>query len=194
MTKDKGFTLLELCICLMIFGIFIECLGGFYSQCSMRYNQFREQLELTHEGQNVEDFIRSSIRKADRVKIKTTSGKVIEAITNEESDRESDVVEESLKRIECVRTSVVKGKQITEKYRIEMRKSGGEYSGRHALIYSGGNVINIISEQVENIKVTCHRGSNNVQFECSLQKEGQTNPSIHYTKNFSESLEYKANL
>lgn len=192
MTKEKGFTLLELCMCLVIFGVFIECLGGFFNQCSMRYRQYREQLELTQEGQNVEDFIRDCIRRADKVQIKTESGKVIEAIDQALGVQASDIESERLWKIECVRTAVEKGTRITEKYRLEMKKSGGNYSGKYALVYSGGYVSNIVSEQIENIKVTKDKDSDRVLFECSLQKENEGNTRINYTKCFSESLEYKA--
>lgn len=194
MVKEKGFTLLELCMCLVLFGIFIECLDGFLTQCTMRYKQYRSQLELTNEGQNVEDFIRNGIRKADKVQIKTESGKVIQAINQSLGQQESDIENEKLVKIECVSTVIEDGRQMTKKYRLEVKKSGEDYSGQYALVYNGGDVSNIISEQIEHIRVTREKGSNRVQFECSLQKKDQTNIPLNYTKCFSESIENKGHI
>lgn len=191
MTKEKGFTLLELCICLVLFGIFIECLGGFLTHCVMRYKQYRNQLELTNEGQNVEDFIREGIRKAEKVQIKTESGKVIEAINPSLSHETADIEKEQLERIKCVRTVVEDGRQMTKTYRLEIKKSGSSCPGKYTLVYNGGYVSNVICDQIEYIKVTRKKDSNRIQFECRLEKKDETNKTLNCVKRFSESIQDK---
>ena len=77
-SSEKGFTLLELCVCFILFSIFLECIWGFFTHIYMNYYTFNRQVNLDNEANNVEAFIRDNIRAAYELKISVEGG-IIEA-------------------------------------------------------------------------------------------------------------------
>lgn len=191
--NQKGFTLLELCMCLILLGIFLESISEFYTRCCHGYQVFYEQLMLEHEGENIETFIQSSIRKANKVKVTTQEGSKIEGGRNCEELGEK-VEGENLKKIKCVSIVFINGLEKEETYSIELVDNHGKGAGKYVLVYvgDGGKTRNVISDQVESIQITKGNQSNIIEFQCLLHKEkNESNKRITFSQKFSVSLAHK---
>lgn len=200
--NEGGFTLLETCISFVLFAIMIESIWGFFSTIYINYLQFEQQVSMNSERINVEDFIKREIRSADKVRILTTSGEQIE-VTYKTSTNNVEVKDKLLKSIkyrvkvpktigigyeekECeivLRTvSTIDGTKGTKELSYSVKAKGG--------IPVATNYT-VISEMIENIKVTSYKDSDLVEFTCEFQKRNENNNKLKITKRFIESLEYK---
>lgn len=193
--KEQGFTLLEMMVCFIIFGIFLECLWGFYTHIHINHVTFNQQVKLTSEGDNIEAFIRESIRDAKKVKI-TTSGSGGVGEEEIESGHMNDVQQLELIKIEFTRVVDEGGTPTEKSCMLEITNNGASDIGKgaHNLVYKVDSSEKIISDQIENIKVTSKKDSNLVTFECVLCKKDETNSRLKVTKQFSESLAYKEHM
>lgn len=193
MKEQTGFTLLELCMCLILLGIFLESISDFYGRCCHGYQVFYEQLMLEHEGENIEAFIQSSIRKANKVKVTTQEGSSIEEVRN--SNELGEKVEgENLKKIKCASIVFINGLEKEETYCIELVDNHGKGAGKYALVYegAGGKTRNVISDQIESIQITKDKQSNIIEFQCLLHKEkNESSKRITFSQRFSVSLAHK---
>ncbi|MBP3887075.1 MAG: hypothetical protein J6F30_05400 [Cellulosilyticum sp.] len=191
MKKANGFTLLEMCLCFILFAIFIEWVGTYYVHVSNNSKILHEQIELMNESDNIEAFLHESIRNATQLRI-ITEGAIIE------SSHKEDVISGELVKMEFIRATNKKETSNDEVCCVEISNNvrATEAKGKHNLIYKvegkGGH--KVISDQVETIKVTSYANSNIVTFECTLHKEGETNSRLIYKKVFSESLDYKGHI
>ena len=191
MKKANGFTLLEMCLCFILFAIFIEWVGTYYVHVSNNSKILHEQIQLMNESDNIEAFVHESIRDATQLRI-ITEGAVIE------SSHKEDVISCELVKIEFIRERNKGQISNDEVCYVEMSNNvrATEVKGKHNLIYKveGKGGYKVISDQVETIKVTSYANSNIVTFECILHKKGETNSRLIYTKSFSESLDYKGHI
>lgn len=192
--QENGFTLVELCACIILFGIFLECILGFYTHVYLNYMHLRQQLSLASEGNDIEIFIKDCIREAEQVKV-VVDGAEIENVTDINDIHNQDVIDQDLHKIEFTR-KIKRGTGYEEqKCSIEMVNMD-EYKkekGKCKLVYKVDEkaTSNTISDQIENIKVTSYKHSNIVEFKCLLKKKDETHLRCTYTKVFSESLAYK---
>lgn len=200
--NEEGFTLLEMCISFILFAIMLESIWGFFSTIYINYLQFAHQVSINSEVMNVEDFIKQEIRLADKVLIITTSGEQIE-VTYKTSTNNIEVKDKSLKTIKyMVKMPKTNGPGYKEKeceITLDTVSTIDMAKGTQKLSYSvksiGGIPVvtnnTVISEMIENIKVTSYKDSDLVEFTCEFQKRNETNNRLKITKKFTESLEYK---
>lgn len=200
--NEKGFTLLEVCVSFILFAIMLESICGFLSNIYSNYIQFNQQVSINSEATTVEDFIKQELRAADKVLIITTTGEQIE-VTYKASKHNIEVKDKSLQKIQY-RVKVPKTSGIGyEEKECEMvltRTSStdatkGTYQLNYSVTFKGGGSVGsnktLVSEMIENIKVTRYKDSDLVEFSCAFQKKNETNSKLKITKKFTESLEYK---
>lgn len=181
MKKLKGFTLIEMSISLLIGSIVLQTLLGFYLQIYKESQLFHEQVYLRNEAYNIENYLRLYIRQAEKIKVITTEGHVIEPLSEE-----NDVIEESLASITIFREVQNEKKDIT----LILEPNGPEEKkwGEKKLYYYGN--ANIISYQIKDIKVTSFKDRNELIFTGSVHLKGEGKPK-EYTFTFTESIAHK---
>lgn len=184
MFKSKGFTLIEVSISLLLGSILLQALLSFYIQLYRESQIFTQQVTLRNEAYNVENYLRLYIRQAEKIKIVTTKGKVIEPLAD------NDVVEESLNSIMFIHK--VQNIKTSTNIVLETNNSTSlEISpiGKKRLYYYGTS--NVISNLVEDITITYFKDIEEVMFHCTLNKMNEENPNLIYTFTFTESIAHK---
>ena len=188
--KREGFTLLEMCMSLILFTIMLEGLWGFFTNIYVDYIQFMLQTALNSEASTIEDYISEYIRSADKIKITTEDG-IIEVVG---SPNNVEVHKAHLKKIEgIIKTPKADGSGFYEKKSDVVRSLDEKGNEVYKLTYSvnGSGTSNLISDEIESIKVTSKKASNLVIFECRLQKAGETNERLKVSRKFTESIANK---
>lgn len=195
--KEKGFTLIEVIMAIMLFGILLEGIGGFFSTTYTAFTQFDKKVILNNEATAVEDFMRDYIRRADEIKIFVTRPTIIEPIQVYPNANPSTTISgETLKYIEIVRKvqTAASGGGIVEtieKCKIELAPNYASDQGAYKLKYIVGTNERIISDQIENIKIAITKDSNLVEIECMIAKKSEMSERLKVTVKFTESLRYK---
>ena len=195
MKEQQGFTLLELCICLVLFSIFLEGLWSVYSCFYFDYVKLNQQVSLMNEESNVEEFVRECMREAKQMKI-TVKDQMIQPNMKFDDSNNKDVVDKPLQKIEFTRMLQTSDDTYEEKKcKIEMVYIGGKNSntGKYKLTYEapGKPGANTISDQIEKITVTHYKNSDYVEFTCVMNRMGEQDERLICTEVFSESLAYK---
>ncbi len=179
--NQKGFSLLEIICCFVIFAFLLEGLWGVFGNIYFNYMVFDKQVELDNEGEGIESFIKTYIREADSVKV-YAGGKIITY------DSDPDISHEGL---------------ILEKIELETTLSSGTVrsstivynSASKELSYHSNGGKNLIANEVENIKITRMKGTNLIEFRCELSDQLNTgDPQSQrkkVTTDFSETIDYK---
>lgn len=210
--KQKGFTLLELAVCFVLFAILLEALWGFFGNIYGEFIQFDKKIALNNEADAVESFLRDYIRQADKIKLTMQDGKIIEVIlapttiAPSPNPNNQDVIAGDLKQIEIEKKQLNTAGTAYEiknsKVFVENNTSPTGNQGRLKLSYQllsgiGGSDVggaNLISDQIENIKVTHKKDSDLVEITCIIHKNGETNERLKVTIRFTEDLSYKERL
>ena len=179
--NQKGFSLLEILCCFVIFAFLLQGLWGVFGNIYFNYMVFDKQVELDNEGEGIESFIKTYIREADLVKV-YAGGKIITC------DSESDISHEglALEKIE-LETTLDSG---------TVRSSTIVYDASNKeLSYNSGGAKNLIADEIENIKITRLKGTNLIEFSCDLSAQLNSaepgNERKKITTNFSETIDYK---
>ncbi len=210
--RNKGFTLLEISVCFVLFAILLEALWGFFSNIYGEYMQFDKKVALNNEADAIEGFLRDYIRQADKIKITTQDGKVIEVILAPTvavplpNPNNEDVLDIELKEIEIEKKQLNAAGTAYEiknsKVFVSNNTSPIGKQGRLKLSYlllsgvggSGVGSSKLISDQIENIKVTHKKDTDLVEITCTIHKNGETNNRLKKTFKFTEDLTYKERL
>lgn len=176
---QKGFTVLEVIVALLLFSLLMGSLWQFYGETYRGYISFDQQADLSEQSRLVTNFIREEIRLSDQVTIEVWSGSEKKYINfpSESSDSLTGDLSEILLNTKAG-TSTQKGDRKI--------KLVGE-----SLYYEANHVPSLISDKVDNIKVIKETDSPIIQFECTyaIKKNGTVIQSFQNT--FSESLQYK---
>ena len=206
--REQGFTLLEISVCFILFAILLEALWGFFGNIYGEFLMFDKKVALDNEADTIESFLRDYIRQADKIKITTQDGKTIEVILAPPGTNPNnlDVIDGDLKEIEIEKKQLnVAGSAYetkNSKVIVGNTSSPTGKQGKLQLTYQalsgvgGSNVGSpkLISDQIENIKVTSKKDSDLVEFTCTVHKNGETNVRLKITFRFTEALTYKARL
>lgn len=199
--KEKGFTLLEMSLSFTLFAILLESIWGIFSVIYMQSIELEQQIKLSHEAVSVEEFIRQEIRSADKVCITTTLGDQIQ--TNDLKNLKGiEVKDQPLKSIKYqIKIPKTNGLGYTQKecemvlFTITSDTTRGAKKLNYIVRSIGGTSViansTLVSEMIENIKVTRYKNSNVVEFTCEIQKKNESNPRLKIVRKFTESLEYK---
>lgn len=189
-TKNKGFTLLEVIMAIMLFAILLEGMGHFFSTIYKEFTEFDTKIILNNEATAVEDFMRDYIRMADGITIVTTSDEPI--VPNQTVTRSQEILEE-IEIARRVQTTVSGGssKETIERCKIQVEPNYASDQGSYKLNYVAEGNKRLISDYIENIKVSTTSGSNLVEIECTIAKKVKTNDRLKVTVKFTESLAYK---
>lgn len=206
--REQGFTLLEISVCFVLFAILLEALWGFFGNIYGEFLMFDKKVALDNEADTIESFLRDYIRQADKIKITTQDGKTIEVILAPPGTNPNnlDVIDGDLKEIEIEKKQLnVAGSAYetkNSKVIVGNTSSPTGKQGKLQLTYQalsgvgGSNVgsSKLISDQIENIKVTSKKDSDLVEFTCTIHKNGETNDRLKVTFRFTEALTYKERL
>ncbi len=215
--QEKGFTLLEIAVCFILFAILLESLYGFFGNIYTEFIQTDTKLALNSEADMIESFLSDYIRGADKIKITIKDGadvKVIEVMqpktvprvaTDPNNLNNDEIIDLPLVKIETERkevdTTTSPSSYKINKSEIELTDNPTPRTGKQGemqLNYralpgtSGGP--KLISDQIENIKVSRKKDSDLVEFTCTVHKANETNERLKVTIKFSESLAYKERL
>ncbi len=180
--NSRGFTLLEICVCFILFAILLESLWGFFSNTYAEFLQMDKQVMLNNEADAIQSFIKNYIRQEEKIKITTQDDSIIQVLTgtgNPSSDITGD-----LKSIEGDSSQLKIGTNTPPIARQGLLK----------LEYISGGTSKVVSDQIQNIKVTQKKDSDLVEFVCTLHKAGESNNRSKVTIRFIESLTYKERL
>ena len=206
--REQGFTLLEISVCFILFAILLEALWGFFGNIYGEFLMFDKKVALDNEADTIESFLRDYIRQADKIKITTQDGKTIEVILAppDTNPNNLDVINGDLQEIEIEKKQFNAASSAYEtknsKVIVGNTSSPTGKQGKLQLTYQalsgvgGSNVGSpkLISDQIENIKVTSKKDSDLVEFTCTVHKNGETNDRLKVTFRFTEALSYKARL
>ncbi len=206
--REQGFTLLEISVCFVLFAILLEALWGFFGNIYGEFLMFDKKVALDNEADTIESFLRDYIRQADKIKITTQDGKTIEVILAppDTNPNNLDVINGDLQEIEIEKKQFNAASSAYEtknsKVIVGNTSSPTGKQGKLQLTYQalsgvGGSDVGsskLISDQIENIKVTSKKDSDLVEFTCTVHKNGETNDRLKVTFRFTEALSYKARL
>lgn len=201
MVKEKGFTLLEVILAIMLFGILLEGIGGFFSGIYKEFTYFDTKVVLNNEATAIEDFMRDYIRMADEIKIFIKRPTITDPIqVYPQTNSSTTISGETLSYIEIVRKTQTTASgggivETVEKCNIQLEGNKDKGQGSYKLYYvvknNGVENKRVISDQIENIKIAIAKDSNLVEIECMVGKENETDPRLKTTVEFTESLAYK---
>ena len=219
----KGFTLLEVSVCFVLFAILLELLWGFFGNIYTEFLQFDKKITLNNEAEMIESFFSDYIRGADKVEItvvkKDALGiiqdqKIIEVMLPKEivggvdlknpnnieiSDYELSKIEIEKKQLDATGTIYeTKNSEIVFSYTVtsegERVSRKLEYQALDGIRGTKKGDAKLISNQIENIKVERNIDSNLIEFICTVHREKEINQRLKITFKFSESIAYKERL
>ena len=174
--------MLDISVCFVLFAIFLEGLGGFFGNFYGEFIIFAKKVALNNEADAVVSFLRTYIREAEKIKITTEDGDIIEVIL---SGTHPEIVEKTLATIEVDGSKTIK---------LEAISTPTANQGKMVLKYTSGGTSKVISDKIENIKVTREKNSDIVEFTCTIHKAGEANDRTKVVIKFAESLAYKGKL
>lgn len=180
--KAEGFTLLEAIIAVMLFAILLQFLLSFFASMYLSAKTFQQKTYLEDQARVVKEFVCEQIRKSEQVSIEYVGGS--HPITNvTEAADNFEVIDQPL-----VNIVLDNGKKMSLK--ANPAKSKG--IGKLQLVYIGGGTTpNLISDEIESIKVTREKDSDYISFTCVFCMKGEKDENLILTRTFCESLAYK---
>lgn len=195
---EKGFTLLEAVLAILLFGFVLQMLMNFFFHMYGNGKIFQTQSYLMDNARTVNAFVKEKIRNAEEVRVT-----VKDAAGNE---REFGPILSPTDRIEVSGELVrITFKESTEGYKgIEIKAAASNPNkGQYLLNYVtydgpsdtiGKNAV-LISDMVKSIEVSYKRNSEDVLFKCSYAPQIPKNRNSEViTDTFSESLIYKEKI
>ncbi len=177
--KQKGFSLLEMIIVVLLTVILLEAVLEIFSNVYRETMKFYTKVNYSEELHIVSDFIRDEIRCAEEVSV-VVSDEEHEVI---EPEKTTLATEGRLKEIKLYTKDGTTGK-------IKMIKNRNTQYGKYSLVYEATGTQNLISNLVDDIQVVHEENSSYVTFQCTIAQIGATTRS---KLSFTESLAYKAN-
>jgi prepilin-type N-terminal cleavage/methylation domain-containing protein len=193
---QKGFTVLEVIVALLLFSLLMGSLWQFYGETYRGYISFDQQSDLSEQSRLVTSFIREEIRLSDQVTIVvetdvagTKQTKEIHPPVIPKTEDSSALREGELKRIKLntLSSSRKTSRELWLKDNVLPLKDMGRYS----LYYNANGTDSLISDKVDNIKITREQDASTVQFECTFAIRRDAAVIQEMQNTFSESLEYK---
>lgn len=182
--KERGFTLLEAVVALVLFSLLLQSLLNFFGTMYVNAKEFQEKAYLMDNARSVNDFIREKIRENEKVEIETSAG-IIEPVAKGDTVSEIDGQLKEIKLYTTGNTSI----------KLSVLKDGtGNYypgKGKYKLEYWSGGTPSLISDQIEDIEVKREANSEIVEFTCKFNKHDETNEILKLEETFTESLAYK---
>lgn len=188
--KQKGFSLLEMIVVVLLFSILMQAVLGVFSSIYTGFSIFRNKVNYNDNARIVSDFIRDEIRLADKVRITVSDLGVNKAIDPKVTSGCLNVAGE-LKEIKLYTTDGTIGA-------IKLKANSGTNAkqGKYSLVYQadGSGTQNLISDLVDEMYVTRTTDSDYVTFEYVISKVGVTTTTAQLTQSFTESLAYKEKI
>lgn len=194
---NKGFTLIEITLSIILFSIMIDGLMVCYAHLTYEYSAFKQLEQLKQNAAAVQDFITYYMRTADQIEI----------ITDSIKSQEEGELKEGARRLKFIKcTFEVPNKKNPEEVEIKhcqialdeilsaVEKQGaGKYKLVYAVIENNQSKNNnLISDLIEQIIVCEDKERQVVEFECRFKKRDEENERLQVTKYFTESLAYKS--
>ena len=175
---QKGFSLLEAVLALLLFALLMDGLFDFFGKTYADYIRFDNKVTNMNEARVISDFIRSEIRGADEVAIllvedeKMITKGNLEAITG--------------KTLKSITTTTGNMGSV-----LSLDATPSE-PAEYKLTYNAGGRSSLISNQIQTILVDKKQDSQIVTFHCQVYKKNQKDSgSEKMESTFSESLYYK---
>lgn len=190
--NEKGVTFIESILAVLLLGILMSWQGDFFINLYRNYLSFNKEVQLMNEAKVVEDFIREIIRTADKVIITgRADGRIIEVQSEDKQTlegQEFDLVK--IKGIQYLTSNQVKTVYIM----LEPIISPSITQGKYRLVYRVGSesgTYNLISDQIETIKLFKSSQSNFIKFNMVFNQSDEINSEKRVIQVFTESLRYK---
>ncbi len=193
-SRQKGFTLIEVAVTLLLFSLTMGVLWEFFSNTYSTYVMFDKKSMLSDQSRITTSFIREEIRSAEGITIEVLTGAALslEEVNPPSATGPTHEIKGILSQIKFANQTTGPGilkKKRSIKMETNTTTQGG--LGKYRLIYTAGGTSSLISDKVENIKVIRDADSSVVQFECIFNEDGETQSTQIIRNIFSESLEYK---
>ncbi len=182
--REKGFSLLEAAIALLLFGLILQSLLNFFSQMYVSSKRFDQRTYLVDNSRAVNDFVREKIRTAEKIQILVGTNSSYDILTPIQSAAENVEKQGKLYKIQFKI-----GTDISEIELISIPSSTNK--GKYKLVYIAGGETALISDVIEDIEVKRKKNSDIVEFTCSFNKQGETLGKLKVEETFTESLAYK---
>ncbi|PHV72339.1 hypothetical protein CS063_02355 [Sporanaerobium hydrogeniformans] len=176
--NQKGFSLLEAVLALLLFTLLLEGLFDFFAKTYAGYVYFDHKATNINEARVVSDFIRREIREADEVAIHLMDTTVITRGNME------GVTGSTLKQI--MTTSAGMGLRT-----LKLEANATTEGARYKLSYNSGGRTALVSNQIEDIIVRKATDSQLISFQCKIYKKNQNYKSQRMESTFTENLYYK---
>ena len=192
--NQKGFTLLEVVVALLLFSLLMGSLWQFYGDTYSMYIKFDHKTDLSEQARIATSFIREEMRLAEKVTITVKTGteeKKIQPPTETKTSESSDKIEGELVKIELSTTPGTGSKKEDRQIGLRKNTLSANDQGAYHLLYKANSTESLISDKIYNIKVIREQNSPIVHFECTLAviRNGEIFQQVENV--FSESLEYK---
>jgi prepilin-type N-terminal cleavage/methylation domain-containing protein len=195
-THQKGFTVLEVIVALLLFSLLMGSLWQFYGEAYRGYISFDQQADLSEQARLVTSFIREEIRLSDQVTLLietdtdgTKESKEIHPPVVPKTDNSSALREGELKRIKL--NTLSSSRKTSRELWLKDNAPDTKEKGQYSLYYTANGTDSLISDKVDNIKVTRVKDASTAQFECTFAIRRDTAIIQEMQNTFSESLEYK---
>ena len=200
--NEKGATLLEVSLSFVLFAILLESIWAFFSVIHIQSNRLEQQIRMSSEASAVMNFIRQEIRSADKVRIITMVGDKTEVIDLSGLNN-IEVRDQPIKSIQYrIKIPETNGVGYTEKvcemvlYDMPSDAASGAKKLDYIVRSIGGQYVEtnhtVVSEMIQNIKVTRYKNSELIEFTCEISKKNEVDPKLIMIKKSTESLQYKA--
>ena len=194
---DKGFTLLEAVIALVLFALLLQSLLDFFSQMYINARRFEQRSYLVDNARSVNDFIQEKIRNSYFIEVTVATGDngTPEVLSDDPIVIITPIINSSDNvayegRFVQIKMKDKAGTNLSE-VNIERIPDSVEGKGKYRLIYTAGGTSSLISDMVENIKVKREIDSDVVEFTCSFNKRDETIDKLKIEEIFTETLAYK---
>ena len=182
--QERGFTLLEAVVALVLFSILLQSLLNFFGSMYVNAKEFQEKAYYMDNARSVNDFIREKIRENLQVEIDTSGGLILPIA-------KGDTVSEIVGQLNRINLDASGNTFIKLS---ELKDGSGNYlprKGKYKLEYWSGGTPSLISDQIEDIQVKRGANSEIVEFTCEFNKHDETKEILKLEEIFTESLAYK---
>ncbi len=208
--QEQGFTLLEAAIALVLFCLLLQGLLNFFAVMYSNSKHLEQKAYLMDNARAINNFIGEKIKEATNVEIELTKSLNNAGTPNDPTDdtwanadwayrlitpilipSDNTAREGRLSRI------VLQDKVGNITYiDLKFTSSADNNKGYYQLVYVSGTSAteSLISDRIQNIKVTRKKDSDIVEFSCELSKKNETFNYLKIKEVFTESLAYKGKV
>ena len=190
--KEKGYTLVEMCISMGLLSLFVILIGQIYVQLFYQAQRMKQQVSLSQEARTIELVIQDAIESASQVSIVTTEETII-PLQVKPNPSTQNTTTRPMVEINFVQ-EIKNGKShFPQKGMIKLAANKKEGQGKYELIYKvkGKSTYNKIATQIDAIMITHTNDSNFIFVDYVLKQKKDNQMTCKFQKRFVVSLANK---